>query len=748
QGLVVGNAQLVGTDGKAVGTGGAPTFGRNWERASLLRTGTVVQGRAPRTAGEIAVNRGLLERTDYKVGDRAPVLTDGPLKKYRIVGVVEYDGKPSFAGETEVYFNTPTAQRVLNVPGAFSEITLAADDGVSDTTLRDRVRAVLPPQTEAITGTAAADEKASDVKSGLGVFNTFLLVFAFIALFVGAFIIFNTFSMLVAQRTRELALMRMLGASRGQVRRAVLLEAVVVGLISSLIGLFTGIGVALGLKAFFGLLGAQLPAGPTVVALRTVVVSFAVGTLVTAAAAFMPARRASRVAPLAALRDAATPDRSLRRQTIIGAIVLVAGAVAMTKSLRDGGLSLLGLGTLLAFIGVAMLSPLVSRPVASFAGRLFSRRIAGRLGKQNAVRNPRRTAATAAALMVGLALISAVTVLGSSLKASVAKIATNAVNADFILNTNGPGFPDAVMQEAAEQPGVRTTAAVKADGMQLCDTASCTHAKQVFVTAFPAKALGDLVNVTTVAGSTDLAPGTILISKDAAKTDKLTPGDTVTVQFARSAPEKLTVGGTYATNQLIGDYLVDASKAASFSTQRDVAGLVGLADGADAATVRKSLDSALHQYPNVDVLDQSEFVNQAQNTVNLVVRIINLLLGLSVLIALLGVLNTLALSVIERTREIGLLRAVGMARRQVKRMIRTEAVLICFFGGLLGLVVGSVFGIALQQALKGQGVSELGFPVLTLLVYLLCSALAGVVAAALPARRASRLNVLQAIATE
>jgi putative ABC transport system permease protein len=304
------------------------------------------------------------------------------------------------------------------------------------------------------------------------------------------------------------------------------------------------------------------------------------------------------------------------------------------------------------------------------------------------------------------------------------------------------------VQEAAKQRGVRTTAAVKADGMQLCDNASCTHAKQVFVTAFPAKALGDLVNITTVAGSTDRAPGTILISKDAAKSDKLAPGDTVTVQFARSAPEKLTVGGTYATNQLIGDYLVDASKAASFSTQRDVAGLVGLADGADAATVRKSLDSALHQYPNVDVLDQSEFVGQAQNTVNQVVRIINLLLGLSVLIALLGVLNTLALSVIERTREIGLLRAVGMARRQVKRMIRTEAVLICFFGGLLGLVVGSVFGIALQQALKDQGVTELGFPVGTLLIYLLCSALAGVIAAALPARRASRLNVLQAIATE
>jgi putative ABC transport system permease protein len=748
QGQVQGNAQLVDTKGKAVSTGGAPTFGFNWYDSKLLQSGTIVQGRAPHGPDEIAINRGLLDRTDYKLGDSAPVLTDQPLKSYKIVGIVEFDGKASFAGETDVFFETSVAQQVLNLTGKYNEITVAADSGVSETELRDRIRPLLPADAQAITGTKSAADQANDVKKGLGFFNTFLLTFALIALFVGAFIIFNTFSMLVAQRTRELALMRMLGASRGQVRRAVLLEAVVVGLLSSFIGLICGIGVALGLKALFGVFGAQLPDAPTIVATRTVILSFVVGTLVTAAAAFMPARRASRVAPLAALRDAATPDRSLKRQTIIGIIVLIVGAAAMTKSLRDGGLQLLGLGTLLAFIGIAMLSPLVSKPVASVVGRLFSRRLPGRLGKENAVRNPRRTAATAAALMIGLALISAVTVLGSSLKASVAKTVAGAVTADFILNTQGPGFPDAVVQAAAQEDGVRSTASVKVDGMQLCDNASCSHAKQVFVTAFPPKAIGDLVNVTTAAGSDNLAPGTILMSENAAKSDKVKPGDTVRVQFARSGVETLTLAGTYETNQLIGDYLVDASKAKDFSTQRDVAGLVGLDKGADAAAVRKALDSSLKEYPNVEVLDQSEFVGEAKTQVNQIVTIINILLGLSVLIALLGVLNTLALSVIERTREIGLLRAVGMARRQVKRMIRTEAVLICFFGGLLGLVVGSIFGIALQQALKGQGVTELGFPVVTLIVYLLCSALAGVIAAALPARRASRLNVLQAIATE
>jgi putative ABC transport system permease protein len=748
QGQVQGLAQLVNKKGKVVSTGGAPQFGFNWYDSSLLQSGQIVKGKAPTGPDQIAINQGLADRSDYKVGDKAPVLTDAPLKTYTIVGIVTFDGKKSFAGETEIFFDTQTAQKVLNLEGKFTEITVAADSGVSQTELRKRIAAVLPAKTQAITGEALAKEQSSDVKKGLGFFNTFLLVFATIALFVGAFIIFNTFSMLVAQRTRELALMRALGASRGQVNRAVVLEAVVIGFLSSVIGLVAGVGVAIGLKALFGVFGAQLPDGPTVVALRTVIASFVVGTLVTTVAAIMPARRASRVSPLAALREAATPDRSLKRQTIIGGIVLVLGAAAMTKSLRDGGLQLLGLGTLLAFIGIAMLSPLVSRPIASGVGRVFSRRLPGRLGRENAVRNPRRTAATAAALMIGLALISAVTVLGSSLKASVAKTISGAVGADFVLNTQSSGFPDAALQQAAQQPGVKEVAGVKVNGMQLCDNASCSHAKQVGVTAFPSSALGDLVKITRVEGSVSLKPDTLLVAERAAKSDKLKPGDTVTVQFARSDPQKLTVGGTFKTNDLIGDYLVDASHAKDFSDQRNVAALVSVHAAKDVPAVRKELDKALASYPNITVQDQSDFVAETKAQVNQIVTIINILLGLSVIIALLGVINTLALSVIERTRELGLLRAIGMARRQMKRMIRVEAVLICTFGGILGLIVGSVFGVALQQALKGSGVTELGFPVVTLVVYLLCAALAGAIAAALPARRASRLNVLQAIATE
>ena len=420
----------------------------------------------------------------------------------------------------------------------------------------------------------------------------------------------------------------------------------------------------------------------------------------------------------------------------------------MTKALRDGGLQLLGLGTLLAFIGIAMLSPLVSKPVASGVGRLFSRRLPGRLGRENAVRNPRRTAATAAALMIGVALISAVTVLGSSLKASVAKTVAGAITADFVLSTQSAGFPDAVLQQASDQPGVQDVAGVRVDGMQLCDNPSCAKAKQVSVTAFPASAVGQLVSITAVDGSTDLKPDTILVSETAAKKDNLAPGDTVRVQFARSAPQQLTVGGTFEANQLIGNYLVDSTQAKNFSTQRNVAALVSTDSSADTASVRRALDDAWRPTRTSPCRTSPSSSTRPRARSTRSSTIINILLGLSVIIALLGVINTLALSVIERTRELGLLRAVGMARKQVKRMIRTESVLICSFGGLLGLVVGTIFGVALQQALKGQGVTELGIPVATLLIYLVCSALAGVVAAALPARRASRLNVLQAIATE
>ncbi len=741
-GNVIGIAQIIDSEGEAVASNAAPNFGFNWYDSDQLNFGDIAEGRAPEADGEIAINAGLAERAGYAVGDSAPVLTAAETRDFEIVGLVTYDGKDSLAGETSIFFTEATAHDVLDRPGTYDEIVVAAEDGVSQEELAQRISGVVPDGTEAVTGEKYTEESTSDVKEGLGFFSTFLLVFAAIALFVGAFIIFNTFSMLVAQRTRELALMRALGASRAQVVRSVLLEAVVIGALSSLIGLGVGIGVAEVLKSIFATIGAELPDGPTVIAPRTVIASFVVGILVTAVAAVMPARRASKVAPVAALRDAATPDRSLVRQTVVGAVLLVAGAAAMTKALADGGLWLLGLGTLLSFVGVALLSPLVSRPIAGAIGSLFTRGLPGRLGRQNALRNPRRTASTAAALMIGLALVSAVSILGSSLKATVEKVVNGAVSADLLLITQGPGFPDAVIDEVSGAPGVADVIGLKFDGVVVNDATE-------YVTALDPAALSETLTLITVDGSTDtLSPSTVLLSDAEAEDLGVSPGDSVEMTFSSGATRSLEVAGTYERNELVGSYLLDDSAAEDFRTDRNGVAMIQLDDGADVASAREAIEEDTAAYPTIEVQDRSEFVASAGQQVDQIVAIISVLLMLSVIIAILGVVNTLALSVIERTRELGLLRAVGMARRQMKRMIRVEAVIIAVFGGVLGLAVGAVFGTALQQALKSEGVSELAFPIGRLAVFLVVAALAGVLAAWLPARRASRLNVLEAIATE
>ncbi|MDP9222215.1 MAG: ABC transporter permease [Actinomycetota bacterium] len=743
QGSVFGSAALVGRNGKPIGGSGPPQFGLNWIDSPRLNSAHLVDGRAPRGPDEIAISKFMATSGKYAVGDRAPVLSAQPTRAYRIVGVFAYPGgKSSLGGETTIAFDLPTARAVLGIPAGYTEIDAAAASGVSADTLRGRVTRVLPAHTEAITGKKLADEQAAGIRTFIGYINTFLLVFAAVALFVGAFIIFNTFTMLVAQRTRELALLRALGASRRQVTRSVLVEAVAVGTLASALGLGLGVLVALGLKGVFKLIGADLPSGPIVFAPRTVVVAFAVGIIVTALAALFPARRASSVSPMAALRDAATPDRPLRRQSIIGAVVLALGAGAVGWGLSGAGLSVLGVGTLLAFVGVAMLSPVISRPVAGLLGRPFQRQLPGRLGRVNTLRNPRRTASTAAALMIGLALVSAVSILGASLKASVQKIADSAIGADFILNTQSEnGFSASVLDSLQQQPGVAEVSGLRFSPAQVgSGTAG--------VMAVSPSAVGHLIKLDRRSGSMRLDPQTVLITEKVAKKDHLKPGQTLHVLFPKGAPRDFRIGGVYADSQLVNAYLFDDAVTKDFATQSLAAALVKLSPGADTAAARRSLDAIAKPYPNIIVQDQSEFVQAATGQIDQVVNVLYLLLALSVLIAVLGIINTLALSVIERTRELGLLRAIGMSRRQVKRMIRVEAVVIAVFGGLLGLLVGSAFGVAIQRDLVSQGVTELQFPVVRMLVFVVLAALAGVLAAWLPARRGSRLNVLAAIAAE
>lgn len=733
---------LLGKDGKALSTNGAPIIAGNWIESERLNQQRIVEGNPPRGPTEVLLDPRVAEKAGVGVGDQTTVFTPTGQHRVRVVGMVRYtDGKDTLGGESYVFFTTAAAQDVLKVDG-YTDLLIAAEDGVGEEELRNRVVGVLPSGLEAVTGTQLADEQASELEEGIGFLNTFLLVFAAVALFVGAFIIFNTFSILVAQRTRELALMRALGASKRQVTRSVLLEAVVVGGIASAIGLGAGVGVAIGLQALFSAFGAGLPSASPVIELRTVIAAFAVGIVITALAALLPARRAAKVPPIAAMRDAATPDRSLVRQTVGGAVLLVAGAACMTIGLTGGELPVLGLGTVLAFLGVALLSPLVSRPVTGTLGWVFARSLPGRLGRQNSLRNPRRTASTAAALMIGLALVAAVGVLGSSLKDSVRKVASTAIGADFIVNPTAVGIDRTAYQAVQETPGVGQVTGLRG-GRTLID------GDDTFPTSLTPGALGTTVSVDMVSGSSsDLGPGTLLLSEDAAEDKNLTTGSTVPVTWEDGTKETLRVAGVYENNELVGRYLVDDSASTHFTQQLYFAALVKLSDGADAATVRAALDRTLTPFPNIELQDQSEFVGEATSQIDQLVQFFQLLLALSVGIAILGIVNTLALSVLERTRELGLLRAVGMSRRQVKRMVRVESVLVSVFGGLLGLVVGIVFGVALQRALVDQGVTELSFPVTQLVVYLVLAAVAGVLAAWLPARRAAKLNVLQAVASD
>jgi putative ABC transport system permease protein len=737
-----GSMAVLGKDGKAISSNGAPTIGANWIESDRLNQQRIVSGRGPRAPNEVVLDPKLAEKAGIGVGGRTVVFTPTGQVDATVVGLARYtNGKDSLGGEAYVFFTTEAAQKLLHVTG-YTDLLIAADDGVSQQQLRDRVAAVLPHGTEAITGDQLADEQASDVQQGIGFLNTFLLVFASVALFVGAFIIFNTFSILVAQRTRELALMRALGASKGQVTRSVLLEAVVVGGLASAIGLGGGIGVAIGLQALFGAFGAGLPKAPIVIEPRTVVVAFAVGILVTAVAALLPARRAAKVAPVAAMRDAATPDRSLLRQTIGGGVLLVGGAVAMTLGLTGSGLAVLGLGTVLAFLGVALLSPHLSRPVTGALGALFSRRLPGRLGRQNAQRNPRRTASTAAALMIGLALVSAVGVLGASLKDSVRKTVDQAVGADFIVDHNATGIAERTIAEIRRQPGIGEATFFKQERVVLGGDAQ-------YPVAISPDAIGSTVSLQQTSGSiTGLGPGKVLIDDAVARKKGLSAGSTLPARYPDGTSANLTVAGVYKANSLVGSYVLDSSAGAHYDQELYAAGLVKVAEGADTAQVRAELERTIAAYPNLTLQDRTEFIGETTRQIDQLVQFFTLLLALSVGIAVLGIVNTLALSVLERTRELGLLRAVGMSRRQVKRMVRVESVLVAVFGGLLGLVVGAVFGVALQRALVGQGVTELAFPVGQLLAYLLVAAVAGVVAAWLPARRASRLNVLRAIAAE
>jgi len=743
-----GYAQLVDKQGKAITTGGAPTLGVTWEDDPTLNPLRLREGSPPRGPGQIVVDAATASKYGFHVGDRVKVLLQGPPMEATITGIAGFGESDSLLGATLVAFDPQTAQQALQGNGAWDDIRVAAQPGVSATDLRDRIQHVLPSGYEAKTGSQAAQSSSDDIKKNLSFFNIALLVFAGISLFVAAFTIFNTFSILVAQRTRELALLRALGASSRQVRRSVLAEAVIVGVIASAVGLGFGLVIALGLEGLLKAFGIGLPTTTLQVLPRTIVVALVVGTVTTVVASVVPAFRASRVSPMAALRDQQTgAGGSIRRRVLAGALVTLAGVGALMLGLfgsTSNGVSLVGLGAAGVFLGVAMLGPLVARPMAAAIGWPVRRRISGKLGRENAMRNPRRTASTAAALMIGLGLMAFVSIFAASIKASADRTLRETLKADYIVSTSQfVGFSPAVADALRSNPAFSAVEEFRQGSFGV-------NGSGEFLTATDPSTLTRVADVKMLSGSVGaLGDGGVLVSKKTVDAHDWAVGDVVHAQFARTGRQDLTVAGVYDNNDLLGGYVVSlGTYERDFIMQLDQDVLVTVAPGGSGAGVKQAVQRVAGQFPGVRIQDQAQFRQTTEKQVDQLLGLIVALLGLAVVIALFGIVNTLALSVFERTREIGLLRAVGMARRQVRAMIRWESVITAVFGAVLGVAVGVFFGWAMVQALHDSGVTVLSIPGRQLVLFIVVAAFGGMLAAALPARRAARLNVLEAISTE
>ena len=753
---VDGNVQalgvfVVGTNHKVVGGLGAPTYGISYSDAPAghgVPGLTLIAGRAPHGPHEVVLDETTAQKAGYFLGDRVPVVTATrkAVLDERLVGIAGYADNTSLAGATLTIFDVPTAQKLfLGGKDAFSTIWVTADPGVSQSTLRDAVAQALPPHVRALTGDDAADESASQVLKGVQFLQTFLLIFAAVALVVGAYLIVNTFSILVAQRSRELALLRALGASRRQVSRSVLLEALVLGLLGSTIGLLLGVGLAYAIRWLIGLIGLDLGSESLTLTPRAVVAGYATGIVVTMAAAWLPARRTGRIMPVQALGDVvALPESSIRRRFVLGLVLVVAGAVATLEglfgSLPHAGYWVGG-GILAVLLGVTAAAPLVCRPLLGLARWAYAGvfRAVGNLAGQNALRNPRRTTATASALMIGLALACTMSIIGASAKASVDRtIEENFIGSYVVGSAFGQPFSPQVADKIARVPGVTKVvrqrfAFIEADGGRSS------------VTGVVPSQLSDF-GLKLTSGSPSLDGRTVLVNATYASHHHLAVGSRVTFGKLPVGDRAFRVGGVYKNTPLVFDFVTSTRNLveAGFA---DSDNFLIVFTAPKAGALLRPLQQKVANLPVVTVQDEQQFADQQRAPIDQLVLMVDALLGLALVIAVLGIVNTLALSIIERTREIGLLRAIGLGRGQLRLMVTLESVVMAVLGAVLGVALGICFGMAMMYAVRDQGLNVIAVPWTQLVVFLGLAVVIGVLAAVLPARRAARLDVLTAIST-
>ncbi|GAO06470.1 putative membrane protein [Streptomyces lydicamycinicus] len=711
----------------------------------------LLKGRGPAAGNEIALDEATAKASGHKIGDSVRLATDGPVLTKKLVGIVSTDDPQVTAGGSLTLFDTATAQKLFLHPGQFDELVIGAAPGADQQALTAKVSEVLPKKrATATSGTELAAEQSKMVAGQNEALTQTLLTFAGIALFVGVFIIANTFTMLISQRSREIALMRAIGASRRQVVRSVLAEAALLGLISSAVGFALGIGLAVGLRAVLDATGSGFPAGPVVISPAAVLSALGVGVVVTVLAAWLPSRKAAKIAPVEALNTVEAPPalRSLVLRNSLGAVITGLGIATMfyVSTLKEADdLPIAMVGGMLTLTGVIILAPLLSRPLVSLAGivttRLFG--IGGKLAKENTLRNPRRTAATASALMIGLTLITGMTVVGNSAGQAMDKMTAQGLKADYKIGTTSSGLDPELSQKVADVPGVEATAPLRNTGFETPNS----------IMSLMGTDLSTIDKVTQLDFTSGSLPGAggndIAVSQEMAKMKGWHTGDTLDATFFDKKKAKLKIVGIYADNQLLGDSIGATSLAAPHQLVPKVETLLVKAQDGPSEELEKQIRHTLGDSPLLKVQDHADLRKENAANIEMVLNVSYGLLGMAVIIAVVGVVNTLAMSVFERTREIGMLRAVGLARSGIKQMVRLESVVIALFGAGLGIAVG-VFCSWATGNLVSQGLPtyELLLPWGRLALFVLIAAAVGVLAALWPARRAARLNMLEAIGAQ
>jgi putative ABC transport system permease protein len=743
-----GIAVVTGHDGRLLDTNPnrSVPLALAWQGAPELNPMELVSGRGPRAPDEIVVDRASARDGGFAVGERVDVVSPAGTEPFRIAGIATYGGADDAAGSQVVAFTPETAARVIGTPGRYDAIHVAAAPGVDERTLVASLRsAITEPATEVLTGTAATAEAAADTSASLGFVNMFLMTFAVVALVVGSFVIYNTFSITVAQRTRETAMLRAIGANRRQILRSVRFEALLVGLVASTLGVVAGIGLAQGLRALLSGFGVELPSGGAVIEPRTIVISVATGTVVALVAAWWPARKAAEVAPIEALRSAAIDGAGRSRsRLVLGTLVALGGAAGMGNGLSGGGVGAVGMGAFGVFLGVAMLGPVIAARFARVVGSPLPRMrgVAGSLARENAMRNPKRTAATSSALMIGIALVAFITVFAASAKASMADSVDSAMRSELIVTSQFGmgGLSPTVAEEIDALPETGAVSALRYFDAQVGDSTTAASAVD------PSRVEQGVAFDLRAGSISGMGPGDIAVRADVADEERLAVGDEVTMTFAETGDQRFTVAAVYRTNEPLGDYVITTQAFdANMATHVDDHIVVSTAPGVTDAQARRAVERVLADVPTADLMSEEEFTASMAGEIDKVLNLVYVLLAMALVIALFGIANTLALSVLERSREIGVLRAVGMSRAQVRSTVRWESVLIALLGTSLGTAIGLGFAWAVARALEDTGFTTFAVPVGQLAVIVVVAALAAVAAASRPARRAARTDVLAAI---